>query len=255
MPNTEPSAYDNLAPVRALAVGAAGAHPVAGALLAAIDAVIAQKAGSKGDSTVRAFAESLQKGMGLRTYENLRTLAKELMGAEGYLPPDLALSDDFMRAFAVCTELAATAEDVKKVRYLFNLLMHGVVHPNVFNLARDYDFYARIVTELSMVELHMLCRLAEAEQAAKERIDNINMPYWDDFVSALNDELSLPPGHLGFRLASLSRVSVYTTVSQGVSFGDNSVYEEKGKLTPVGRAFLHYIRRSGWESPSRTDRP
>ncbi len=35
MPKTEPSTYDNLAPVRALAIGVAGVHPVAGALLAA----------------------------------------------------------------------------------------------------------------------------------------------------------------------------------------------------------------------------
>ncbi len=246
MPNTDPSPYDKLAPFRALAVGAASAHPVVGAFLAAVDAVIVQKAGSKEDSTAGAIAEALQKGIGLRTYENLRTLAEELIGAEGYLPPELAGSDEFMRSFALCTELAYKAEDVKKVRYLFNMLMHGVIDPEVFNLARDYDFYARIVAELSMVELHMLARLAEAEQVAGERIDNINQPYWDDFVNDLADELSLSPGHIAFRLASLSRVSIYTTAARGVNFGDTSVYGAKGRLTPVGRAFLHYIKRSGW---------
>lgn len=249
MPNTEPSPYDNLAPFRALAVGAAAVHPVAGALLAAVDAVIAQKARSKEDSTAWAITEALQKGIGLRTYENLRTLAEELMGAEGYLPPELAGSDEFMRSFTLCLELAYKAEDVKKVRYLFNLLMRGVVDPKVVNLARDYEFYARIVAELSMVELHMLARLAEAEQAAGERIDNINQPYWDDFVNDLADELSLSAGHIPFRLASLSRVSVYTTADRGVNFGDASVYGAKGRLTPVGRAFLHYIKRSGWQRP------
>ncbi len=238
MPNTEPSPYDSLAPVRALAVGAAGAYPVVGALLAAVDAVIAQKARSKEDSTARAIAEALQKGIGLRTYENLRTLAEELIGAEGYLPPELAGSDEFMRSFALCIELAYKAEDVKKVKYLFNLLMRGVVDPEVFNLARDYEFYARIVAELSMVELHMLARLAEAEQAAGELIANINQPYWDDFVNDLAGELSLSPGHIAFRLASLSRVSVYITAARGAHFGDASVYGEKGRLTPVGLAFL-----------------
>ncbi len=245
--NTEPSAYDDLAPVRALAIGAASAHPVAGALLAAVDAAIAQKAGSKDDSTARAIAESLQKGMGLRTYENLRVPAEELTGAEGYLPPDLVRSDEFMQAFAVCAELAAKAEHVEKVRYLFNLLMRGIVDPKVLNLARDYGFYARIIAELSMVELHMLGRLAEVERAARERIDNIGQPYWADFVNTLAGELSLPPEQIPYRLASLSRVSVYTTASQGLTIGDPSVHGERGRLTPIGWAFLSYIRRRDWD--------
>ena len=152
--------------MRTLTVSLVGmVSPVVGTLLAWVDALISQKAGSKEDSIARAITETLREGIGLRTYENMRTLAELLTGAEGNLPPDLGRSEPFMRSFAVCAELSARAEDNRKVRYLFNLLMKGVMDRGALDLERDYELYAGIVSELSVVELHILGRLAQFEEA------------------------------------------------------------------------------------------
>ena len=166
VPNSQPGTYNELAPVRALALGAADAvNPVAGALLACVDALISRRAGSHEDSTARAITQALRAGVGLRIYENMHTLAESVTGAEGYLPPELVQSEPFMRSFAVCAELSARAGDGRKVRYLFNLLMRGVVDQGELDLDRDYELHAGIISELSVVELHVLWRRAQFEDA------------------------------------------------------------------------------------------
>ncbi len=248
--DSEQSRYEDFAPVRQLVTGTAGlVHPVAGMLAAVVDALVAQRVAGSESPTARAIAQSLQNAVGLRVYENMRTLADELIGAEGTLPPDIMRSEPFMRSFAVCAELSARAEDRRKVRYLWRLLVKGVADPDALLLERDYEFYAGVVSELSMTELHILGRLAQFEQSwgywSVEELERnphtssesrlVRMREWqDDFTSALRQELGLSQADLFERMDRIARTGAYSKDFLG-----------SGGLTRIGRRLMAWIRDAG----------
>lgn len=256
MTDPEPSAYEELGPFRQLAIGAAGAaNPVAGMLLAAVDAQIEQKAKSKNDSTAWAITEALHKGIGLRTYENIRTLADQLIDVEGYLPPELVQSDSFMRSLAVCAELSARAEDNRKVRYLFNLLMRGVTDQQALNLERDYEFYAQILTELSITELHMIVRLVEHPDRPGPNV-SLSQARWAFFIEELSDELAISREDLNARFQSITRTPVFAIVypTSGAMLGGGPGAQRK--VTTIGYRLMEYIKEIDWQQvPRKTEAP
>ncbi len=95
--------YGDFATARAAVVGmVAAVSPWTGALAAAADAEMARRAEPPENVAAKAISNALHEHVGRRTWENLRVLVEELTGAEGYLPPELRESEQFMQAFAVC---------------------------------------------------------------------------------------------------------------------------------------------------------
>jgi hypothetical protein len=212
------------------------------------------KVGAKEQSKIeKAFEEglysSLKQHLSNRVWKNMQTLATHLIEADGYLPPEIVQKDKFMQAFATCTELAAKAENTKKVMYLFRLLMVGVIDEDALNMERDYDFYAQILVNLSITDVHILGRLMEFEEKAKllSSPNPQTQPYWDQFLSTISTELSLTQEEVSNRLIRLGTTGTFEIfTSQGLR--PSTVQ----RLTPLGRRLITWVETDYLKNSSNT---
>lgn len=158
----------------------------------------------------------------------LRTFFEELDKGEIELTDELIETKDFLHAFFATAKAALNTRHIEKIKMFANLL-------NSFGegefVADEYEDYLRMLDELSVREIKLLCLLAAYEQKDDHGHELIKSTdthkFWQDFIETAEGQLELEKDEIECMLASLTRTGCFRVF--GISYADQ--LEFSGRLT------------------------
>lgn len=160
--------------------------------------------------------------------DRLWTFFEELDKGELELTEELIETEDFLHAFFATVNAAFNTRRREKIKMFARLLKSYGESELVCD---EYEDYLRILDDLSIREIRLLCLLADYEQNENhgpELIKSIDTHrFWQDFLEKAHQQLDIEKDEIECILASLSRTGCFRVF--GLTYSDQ--LEFSGRLT------------------------